>query len=713
MTTRYGTSSSSRRRKPFDFRVGIVGCGRIASSHIKSVMKYVPSDRIALCDLNRHRMKWQADTHGLRHRYRELSSMLRGFSPEIVHVLTPPSTHRHIAVSVMQAGAHPLIEKPMCLSPREGREILDAASRTGRIPCVNQFMPFDPLLDRAKRMIESTRFGQLVHCSIRDFRNYHQRKRNGSIPAWLRHLPGELLFDILPHHLSILNTLLPNARLDQACCQRDRNDIAQMLCVFVSPSGKGLIDIRLDAAHNAPYHIVLEGTRGLVEVDFGAYDLVFRKRNQFRGVTEEAYQQAVTAKSLLKAGGRLFTRFFAGLRTETGMDRLIGRYYRAVRDRTPAPVPGIQGHDTICQVHELFRRSGLPFEESRAPARANATTGLADSDVLVTGGTGWIGRALVAGLQRSGYRVRVLHRPRPSRGGHRTDLQALFPEPVQAVEGDITDRSLVETACRGIHTVYHLAAATSGDWLNHIDATVLGTQNIVEALEKTGCNRLVHVSTIALLHRNRYPQDGLIDETFPLEEHPLWRDPYCYAKLEAEHMVRAFGSRHPLKATVILRPGLVYGPGKIPVLNQAKRCGALHVFKGSPRRRLPLTYIDHLVDALLLSSETRESGTFNVIDDEAVTVKEWVRTYESLTGVRLRACYVPVSVYEFLFRPLEAIFKLTGKDTPPLVYPLRGLARSVTHSNEKLKRRLHWKPAVRFRDGLERSLRKTRGAATA
>jgi nucleoside-diphosphate-sugar epimerase/predicted dehydrogenase len=692
--------SAKGNSAPFDFRVGLVGCGRIASAQIKYIQKYVPADKIALCDVNPHRMNWLSESFGLFHKYDQLSALLLDFTPDILHILTPPHTHKEIAVYAMKMGAHPFIEKPMGLTTQECSEIIETASQEKKSPCVDLFMPFDPLLVRARQLIERDRLGQLVHCSISDFRNYLERKKTGLSPAWLRNLPGELLFDIIPHHLSILNTFLPNAQLHEVCCQRDHGEIAQMICLFDSPSGKGLINIRLDAAYNRPYHILLEGTRGLIEIDFESYDLVFRRKNHFHGLLDEAYQQTVSARSLLTGIIRSANRFLLGFETDTGMDRLIELYYRALADKRSAPVPTRQGHKITAQVSEIFRNAGIAFEKIHIPATNRIRVSKEKADILVTGGTGFIGRALVAKLQQSGYTVRILYRPRPP-GENR---KMLFDGSVHVLEGDISDRSMVERACRDVKLIYHLAAATSGDLMNHIDASILGTQNIMEAMENTGCDRLVYVSTIALLNRNRFPQNGLVDEMFSYEEYPHKRDPYCYAKLIAEKIVRSHVKPASPKNIVILRPGLVYGPGKIPVFNQAKRLGPFHVFKGSGERLLPLVYIDNLVDALLLSAEAPQSGIFNVIDDDAVTVKRFIRTYESMTGFRFQALYIPIHFFMFMFLPLEILFKFTKKKTPPLNYPIKGLSRSVKHSNDRLKKELDWRPAVNFQEGLQRSI---------
>lgn len=157
-------------------------------------------------------------------------------------------------------------------------------------------------------------------------------------------------------------------------------------------------------------------------------------------------------------------------------------------------------------------------------------TGSGSNTILVTGGTGYLGRALVAGLADSGERVRVL-----CRAGGRIHSGS---SGVEYLSGDVTRQVDLDAAMKGVRLVYHLAAL-----VDHYAApeslravNVQGTLNVVEAAARHGVERVVHCSSVSA-----EPGGGSTD--------------YGRSKIEAEAALVAWHDRLPI---VILRPGPVY-----------------------------------------------------------------------------------------------------------------------------------------------------------
>lgn len=193
---------------------------------------------------------------------------------------------------------------------------------------------------------------------------------------------------------------------------------------------------------------------------------------------------------------------------------------------------------------------------SRAPAlRPGAEAPLSDRSsvvrALVTGGAGFLGRAIVGHLRDRGVSVRVL------------DL-ARHPDPaVESLVGDVTDAEAARRACDGVDTVFHAAAMI--DWsLNKREAlhrvNAGGTARVVEACQDAGVRRLVHTSTVDVVATGR-PIDGG-DETLPYPSRHL--DHYGESKAVAERAVLAANGVRGL-ATCALRVANLWGPGD-PIL---------------------------------------------------------------------------------------------------------------------------------------------------
>ena len=200
--------------------------------------------------------------------------------------------------------------------------------------------------------------------------------------------------------------------------------------------------------------------------------------------------------------------------------------------------------------------------------------------------------------------VRALARPSP-----RADALAALG--VEVVRGDLGDESAVERAIEGAEVVYHTAAKVSGPGSRKefMETNAGGTERVLAACLKHGVNRIVHLSSIAVLWTRR--QGQRIDEDTPFDEKPEARDSYAHSKIVADQRAMAFARETGMPLT-ILREGLVYGPGRtLPVALLGFRSGKTHFVFGNRRNRIPLNYVDNLVDAFcwLRASTTTDSAS--------------------------------------------------------------------------------------------------------
>lgn len=219
-----------------------------------------------------------------------------------------------------------------------------------------------------------------------------------------------------------------------------------------------------------------------------------------------------------------------------------------------------------------------------------------DSPVLVTGGTGFLGRRLVERLLAQGRPVTVLaRRPAP-------DLAA---RGVRFVAASIEDSDAVRAACAGMGTVFHVAARV-GIWGRYDDffrANVLGTRAILAGCREHGVARLVHTSTPSVVYDGR-PLAGA-DESLPLTtDCPA---AYPLTKAIAERDVLAANS--PALRTIALRPHLIWGVGDphlVPRILARARAGRLRIV-GEGKNRVDMVHVENAVDAHLLA-ETALAG---------------------------------------------------------------------------------------------------------
>lgn len=239
--------------------------------------------------------------------------------------------------------------------------------------------------------------------------------------------------------------------------------------------------------------------------------------------------------------------------------------------------------------------------------------------VLVTGGGGFIGLAIVRALRSKDVAVRVLGRH------HYPAATAVGAE---CIQGDIRDLATVNRAAAGCDTVFHVAALAGiwGPFQEYYTVNVLGTLNVLAACRTQGVPHLVYTSTPSVVFDGR-SLDG-VDESMPYARHPLCH--YAATKIMAEQQVLQADSAR--LRTAAIRPHLVWGPGDtnlIPRLVARGRARQLKIV-GNGRNLVDIAYIDNVVHAHLLAADNLQTtGTaaghaFFTGQSEPVQLWEWI-----------------------------------------------------------------------------------------
>ena len=307
--------------------------------------------------------------------------------------------------------------------------------------------------------------------------------------------------------------------------------------------------------------------------------------------------------------------------------------------------------------------------------------------VLVTGADGFIGSHLTEGLLRAGADVRAFcyYNSAGSRGW------LDFPDPdlprlPEIFFGDIRDGRLVERACEDIEVVFHLAALVSIPYSyvapeSFVETNVRGTLNVLEAVRRRGCVRLVHTSTSEVY--------GTPD-TLPITEaHPLkGQSPYSASKIAADKLCEAYASSFELPV-VVLRPFNTYGPRQsaravIPTILAQLLSGRTSIRLGSLAPRRDLTFMSDTVGGFLAAGLCRglEGETIHLGTGRAESIGEIFQAASRVCGVR-----ATVEEDAARIRPAQSEVMVLQSD------PARARAR------------LGWEAKVSLEEGLERTAR--------
>ncbi len=318
---------------------------------------------------------------------------------------------------------------------------------------------------------------------------------------------------------------------------------------------------------------------------------------------------------------------------------------------------------------------------------------MSGTPVLVTGGTGFVGRRLVERLLGQGRAVAVLGRtPAP-------DLEA---RGVRFVRASLEDAPAVEEACAGMATVFHVAAKV-GVWGSREDfhrINVLGTRAVIAGCHRHGVARLVYTSTPSVVYNGRDLAGA--DESLPLTT----RCPshYPLTKAAAEREVRAADS--PSLRTVALRPHLVWGPGDphlVPRVIARARAGRLRIV-GSGRNRVDLVHVENAVDAHLLAeaaAATCGGRAYFITNGEPVALWDWINELLSGLGIPPARKRLPLAAAAALGAACELAWRaLPLRGEPPMTrFIAAELAKDHWFDIGAARRDLGYAPRITMAEG--------------
>jgi nucleoside-diphosphate-sugar epimerase len=330
-----------------------------------------------------------------------------------------------------------------------------------------------------------------------------------------------------------------------------------------------------------------------------------------------------------------------------------------------------------------------------------------DERILVTGSSGFIGAKVVEKLLECGFtNVRCFVRPSSNLSRLQYWLNKVDAETkVELVKGDLLSRDDCKAAAEGVSIIYHLAAGMEKSFAGAFMNSALATRNLMDGFLQFGKpKRFVNVSSFSVYSNLTLKRGALLDETCPLEDAPQERfDPYGFGKLKQEELVKEYGSKYELPY-VILRPGYVFGPGKRELSGRVgnKTFGLFVQVSGA--QSLPLTFVDNCAEAIVLAGLRAgiDGEVFNVVDDELMTGREFLKAYRN-RAKSLRSIRLPYVVGYTMSLLWEKYSSWSKKQLPPVFNRRRCSAewKGNRYSNQKLKERLGWKPRVPMDHAME------------
>jgi len=314
--------------------------------------------------------------------------------------------------------------------------------------------------------------------------------------------------------------------------------------------------------------------------------------------------------------------------------------------------------------------------------------------VLVTGGRGLLGSAVVAELLARGHDVTTFQRSPAGTGA-------------DEILGDITDATAVAAAVSGCDGIVHLAAKVSmtGDWEQFEEVNVHGTALVLAAAQAAGAARFVHVSSPSVAHSGSPLVGAGAEPSTP--EHA--RGHYARSKAMAEQL--ALEADSDGFAVTVVRPHLVWGPGDTQLVGriiERARAGRL-VLIDDGAALIDTTYVDNAADAIAQALERCDlpvvrGKAFVVTNGEPRTVSELLGRMALAGGADPPRRSVPLGVARPAGRLLEQVWTWGDlPDEPPLTsFVAEQLATAHWFDQRATRAALDWTPKVGLDEGFAR-----------
>ena len=317
-------------------------------------------------------------------------------------------------------------------------------------------------------------------------------------------------------------------------------------------------------------------------------------------------------------------------------------------------------------------------------------------NVLVTGGGGFLGRAIVQQLVERGDTVRSFSR------GFYSELESIG---VVQIQGDISDQKAVVKACEGMDLVFHVAAKF-GVWGNYDDyyrTNVIGTLNVIHACEALHIDKLVYTSTPNVIFDGNDMEGA--DESIPYPK----KFPAHYPKTKAIAEQKVVNAAKDSLKTIILRPHLIWGPRDNALPRIIARAKHLKIV-GDGKNLVDTIFIDDAANAHILAADRLEknkelSGNIYFLSQgKPVYLWDMINAFLKVAGLEPVKRKIPKRLAWLAGALIEFVYKISRHDGEPQLtrYIANILSTSHWFDINAARKDLGYAPTVSIEEGLGR-----------
>lgn len=335
-------------------KVAIVGCGKIADSHVSQIQRIAGCEIVGACDREELMARQLCDRFRIKRYFNDLAELLKEVRPDVVHITTPPHHHLEIGRQCLESGCHIYVEKPFTLCTSQAEALIALANKTCRKLTVGHDAQFSHV---ARRMRELVRAGYLGGAPVHMESSWcydlsdvtYAKALLGDKHHWARTLPGGLLHNIISHGLSKIAEffrsdtphIVAHGFVSPFLRRLGEEKIVDELRVILSEEQGTTAYFTFSSQMRPSLHrFHLYGPKNGLMIDEDQRILIKLPGDKFTSYAEHFIPPVAYARQYLGNLWRNARLFLAmDFHMNAGMKYLIEAFYRSITDGTPVPIP--------------------------------------------------------------------------------------------------------------------------------------------------------------------------------------------------------------------------------------------------------------------------------------------------------------------------------------------------------------------------------------
>jgi predicted dehydrogenase/nucleoside-diphosphate-sugar epimerase len=569
--------------------------------------------------------------------YSSLDELLHSQPVDLIHVCTPPQTHEALTEQALNGGCHVYVEKPFVETRAAALRLAKLADSKGLKICPGHQLLYEPPTRRALELLPA--LGRLTHVE-----SYFSFRANKHDPSGRAPLRDDLqLLDILPHPVYVLLDFL----------ERAGEGTTELTAIEIGPRGTvhalvrrgavtGTLVVTLEGRPVESY-LRLVGTNGSIYADYVRSTVQRNVGPGTSGIDKLISPYRLAGQLLTGTTAAMGKRFLKRQTSYPGLAEIFGSFYEAVRDNGPSPVTRTNLIETVAICERVADALASAHQVPRPLVAAEH-----GAPVVVTGGTGILGKEVVRALLAGGDPVRVVARRTPP------DWERI--PGVSYVVADLS-QPIAPEVMAGAKALIHCAAETAGRWEQHQRNSVGATEQVVRAAHTAKVKRMIHVSSISVL---AVPESGQrLSEDTPFEANSRTGGPNAWGKIESERLAVTLCKEFDIGLRVVRPSALIDDREFDPPGLLGRRVGNIFVATGMPGHQLGVVDVvfSGQTIAWILRNFDDSPAVLNLFEPELPTKRQLVgklrRSNPDLTVVWLiPPVLVPLSWVAFALQKL-------------------------------------------------------------